>query len=193
MKTTVILHGGNSGKKCDDNDKFFYEIISSTDSDVVRVLCIYFARPEHRWEDSYAEDQSIFLNLAIDTGREIETKMASYNMDELRDNIKHADVIFINGGLRGHLKETLEQPGNFPELIAGKVLVGISAGANILSKYYYSTVADEIREGIGLLPIKLITHYDKGMDEQINRLTNYGKELPILKIPEEKYIVIDLP
>jgi peptidase E len=190
MKTKVILHGGNSSKKSNNNDKFFYEIINSVDSEVVKILCIYFARPEHRWEYSYAEDQSEFFSL--ETTKEIETKLATYDMEELLEEIKKADVIFINGGARGHLKEALEKLGNFSELIQGKVLVGISAGANILSKYYFSSVANEIREGIGLLSIKLMTHYSEEKAEKIKTLESYGQHLPVIKIAEEHYQVLDL-
>ncbi len=190
-RTKIILHGGNSSKKSDANEKFFQEVINSVEQNVVKILCIYFARPEHRWEDSYAEDQSIFFHL--ETTKDVETKMATYDLEDLVEYIRAADVIYINGGMRGHLKETIQKLGTFSELISGKVVVGISAGANILSKYYYSTVADDIREGVGLLPIKLLTHYDEEKTEQLSNLEKFGEDLPVIKIAEEHYQVLELP
>ena len=38
----------------------------------------------------------------------------------------------------------------------------------MFSKYYYSSVANNIREGIGLLPIKVFSHYEYG-DENLHK------------------------
>lgn len=192
MTTRILLHGGNSNKKSDKNDQFFRAIIEGVDKKLYRVLCVYFARPEGRWEDSYAEDQSIFRALGIETGIDIETKLATYDMDELVQDIADCDVLFINGGFKGHLKDTLLAIGvdNFRQMIQGKTLVGISAGANILSKYYYSQGADDIREGVGLLDIKLLTHYTPDQYEQMATLEAYKENLPILTIGEEEYIAV---
>jgi peptidase E len=194
MTTKIILHGGNSSRPTDNNEKFFKEIISSVDKDNIIILCIYFARPARRWEESYAEDQSIFFARAIEMGKDVTTKLATYDLDELREDMHSADVIFINGGIKGHLKSTLEELGNFRELASGKVLVGISAGANILCKYYYSSVSEGIKEGMGILQLKILTHYN---DEEIDKeiillLENYRESVPMLKIPEEEYKIIEL-
>ncbi|MEI7890497.1 MAG: Type 1 glutamine amidotransferase-like domain-containing protein [bacterium] len=187
MKTKFILQGGNSSKKSDDNEKFFHEIINSVSSETVKILCVYFARLEDRWEDSFDEDQAIFLNLA--TKKDLEIKMAVLEKEELVEQIKNADVVFVNGGRRGCLKETLQNLENFSELIDGKVVVGISAGANILSRYYYANTFNEIREGVGILPIKLICHYLDEYGEVFEQLDNYKEKLPIYKIEEEKYLI----
>ena len=191
MTTKIFLHGGNSGKKSDNNSEFFYEVINSVDSNDVNILCVYFARPDHRWEDSYAEDQSIFYSL--DTPKAIQTKMATYDKEKLLNQIKIADIIFINGGMKGHLMEALEGLGNFSELIIGKVVVGISAGANILTKYYYSSVSKGVREGMGLLPIKLLTHYTDQDDDKLKLLMDYKEKLPLLKIAEEDFLILEIP
>ena len=192
MAKSIILHGGNSDKKSRKNDRFFREIISSINGENVLVLCVYFARPQERWEASYAEDQSIFRALGIETVRNIDTKMADYRTDDLLKDISEADVIFINGGFKGHLKETLLQIGvdKFRKMTKDKVLVGISAGANILGKYYYSQAVDGIREGIGLLDIKILTHFSSGSTKQLELLRNYKEELPVVTIAEEEYVVI---
>lgn len=193
MRTRIILHGGNSDKKSRQNDEFFHAIIGGINKQAVRVLCVYFARPEGRWENSYAEDQSVFYAAGIESGKDIETKMATYDMDGLRQDIAEADVIFISGGYKGRLKETLLALGvdNLRRMIRGKTLVGVSAGANMLGKYYYSPAIDGIREGIGLLDVKLLTHYTADKSEQLAMLKIYGEDLPIVKIAEEEYVVID--
>jgi peptidase E len=119
--------------------------------------------------------------------------MATYDKEKLLNQIKIADIIFINGGMKGHLMETLKGLGNFPELIIGKVVVGISAGANILTKYYYSSVSKGVREGMGLLPIKLLTHYTDQDDDKLKLLMDYKEKLPLLKIAEEDYLILEIP
>lgn len=192
MTIRIILHGGNAHRRTDKNDKFFNEIISGVGSDTIKVLCVYFARPEHRWEDSYEEDQYMFRRVADDRAIEIETFLASYDMDDFAEKIAESDVIFINGGMKGHLKDTLVSFGldRFREVIGGKTLVGISAGANILSKYYYSIAIDGIREGTGFLDIKLLTHYSLDEPEKRTLLEKYGQDLPIVTVAEEEYVVI---
>jgi peptidase E len=192
--TKVYLHGGNSTKNSEKNKLFFEELINSVDKDEMNVLCVYFARPEYRWEDSYAEDQSIFFARGLELGKDIVTKMATYDMEELKEDIKKADIVFINGGMKGHLKSTLEKIGDIRAIFSGKVVVGISAGANNLCKYYHSIVAEDIREGIGLLDYKIITHFnDDHLDkEKIMMLEDYKEVLPLLKIQEEEYLFIEL-
>lgn len=191
MTARILLHGGNSNKKSDKNDMFYRDIVQGVGKDTVRILCVYFARPEGRWENSYAEDQSIFRAIGIETGIDVETTLATYDIQELLDVIAESDVIFINGGFKGHLKDTLLTIGvdNFCQMLQGKTLVGISAGANMMSKYYYSQSIEGVREGIGLLDIKLLTHYTPDRQEQMAKLQAYEEDLPIITIAEEEYIV----
>lgn len=193
MATRIILHGGNSDRDTAKNEKFYNEIISGIDRHVIRVLCVYFARPEHRWADSYSDDQYTFRRLEREVGREIVTKLASSSEPiAFLQDIAEADVIFINGGMKGNLKDTLLTIGEkrFRQAIDGKTLVGISAGANVLAKYYYSMVAGGIREGTGFLNIKLLTHYSEDETEHLNELRAYGEDLPVITIPEEEYVLI---
>lgn len=194
MTTRIILHGGNSSKKSHKNERFFREIVDGIDKETIQILCVYFARPEGRWEDSHAVDQSIFRALGIDLGLEIETELAAYDLDEFVRQINDSDVIFINGGMRGHLKDTLLKIGveRFRQMIQGKTLVGISAGANILSKYYYSMVTGGIREGIGLLDIKLLTHYSEESSDQLTQLKIFRQDLPLVTIAEEEYVTYEI-
>ncbi len=190
MKTKFILHGGATSRKTEDNRKFFLEILNSVQSERVQILCIYFARPEHRREVSFEEDKEIFYSL--DSPKILDLQQAKFDIEELIEQITHSDVIFIQGGMRGCLKERLGELGSFSELTIGKVVVGISAGANILSKYYHSNVAHGVREGLGILPIKTFCHYTEKNVEELEELDKYKEELPICKIPEEKFSVIEM-
>lgn len=194
MNTRIILHGGNADNGSENNRRFFADIIAGVNKHEVRVLCVYFARPEGRWEESYATDESAFKAQGIEAGIDVETVLATYDIGELLEELSKADVIFINGGYKGHLKDTLIKIGipQFKSLVEDKTLVGVSAGANILSKYYYSMASEGIREGVGILDIKLLTHSnsdDAAM--KIKMLEGYKGKLPVWKVAEEEYIVIE--
>lgn len=193
MQTRIMLHGGNSDRNTLKNDRFYQEIMNGIESESVKILCVYFARPHRRWEESYYDDQYTFRRLEIESGREIETKLANDNLETFANDIAWSDVIFLSGGMKGNLKDTLLAMGldRFRELIAGKTLVGVSAGANILAKYYYSSVIDGIREGTGLLNIKLCTHY-AGEIERVDMLESYGTSLPIVTVAEEEFVIKEL-
>ena len=188
--TKFLLHGGASSNKSDDNRKFFTEVLNSVNSSNVNILCVYFARPWHRWDESFEEDKEIFIS--VNSDRELNFDLAKLDKEELIEQIGKSDIIFINGGRNGCLKDVLEDLNNFSDLIKGKVVVGISAGANILAKYYYSNVADTIREGIGLLPIKTFCHFTENNISELNELDKYKEKITIYKIPEEKFLVFEI-
>ena len=108
MTTRIFLHGGNTSQISDDNDRFFKEILDSVNKDTVKIVCVYFARPEHRWENSYEEDQYALRRISQELGKELETTLASYDIDDFIEKINESDVIFINGGMKGHLQEKVE-------------------------------------------------------------------------------------
>lgn len=191
MNTRILLHGGNADNGREKNARFFADILSGVDNNTVKVLCIYFARPEGRWEASYSADQSSFRAQAIVLGKDVDTVLATYDMYELLEQISESDVIFINGGFKGHLKDTLLAIGakRFTQMVEGKTLVGISAGANMLSKYYYSMAIDGIREGIGMINAKLLTHSNhENTPERIKQLKAHREDLPIIAVAEEEYV-----
>ncbi len=187
METKFILHGGESSRRTDANNQFYKEIIDSVSSDNIKILCVYFARPEHRWQESFYEDRYAFES--VDTLKHIEIQLAS--AEDFREQLIASHVIFINGGFKGFLKEALLGVNDLKELLHGKVVVGISAGANILSKYYYSQGGQEIREGIGLIPVKVFCHYSAENTEELELLDKHKEKLPIYTIEEEKYVIIN--
>lgn len=194
MSTRILLHGGNSDNGSEKNNQFFAEILNGVNKHEIKVLCIYFARPQGRWEESYATDESAFKARAIEIGKDVRTVLATYDIDELAKEMAKADVIYINGGYKGCLRSTLLALGidKFTQLIEGKTLVGISAGANTLAKYYYSMASGGIREGIGVLNIKLLTHSNSDdAAKQVELLANYKEDLPIWKVAEEEYIIAE--
>ena len=94
------------------------------------------------------------------------------------------------------LKDALDkvEKEDYEGLVIGNDADNFCAGANILCKYYYSMVSEDIREGIGLLNYKLLTHYSgEIMDgDKVKSLENYKEKIPLIKIPEEEYKIIEM-
>ncbi len=189
MSTLYILHGGESSRNTDANDAFFREILSHCHSASPQVLCVYFARPRDRWEEAFWEDKLRF-------SRADKKGLATYlratpDPDDFRQEVIRSDVIFINGGRQGNLKEMLLSVKDLKSLFEGKIVVGVSAGANLLGIHYYSTVAHEIRHGIGIIPYKIFTHYSSNFEHERDQLNHMDYKSDLITIPEEQYYIVE--
>ncbi|MEO6508631.1 MAG: hypothetical protein ABIO02_01640, partial [Patescibacteria group bacterium] len=91
-----------------------------------------------------------------------------------------------------NLYNTLSKIPDFKELIENKVVVGSSAGAYVLSKYFYSNGLKQIYNGMGILPIKVIAHYSRELEGVYNEIEEYKEELPVYTLPETEYTVIEV-
>jgi len=189
--TKYILHGGRTSIECEGNRKFFAEITKDS-KEPVKILLVYFARPEAEWNEMFKQDKINFSSNA--NGKEVELILASENTKEFVEQIKNADAIYMRGGNNPDLlKEKMSQIKNWEELFSGKTIAGSSAGAMILSRYSHSrTDKSQSFEGLGILPIKVIVHYSQGMKNKSEDLENYGDEkMKIYAIPETEFIVLN--
>ena len=78
----------------------------------------------------------------------------------------------------------------FQQVILGKVIAGSSAGAYVLSRFFY-TSSHEIQEGPGILPIAIRCHYqgEPRIVAELKPYTDkYGLEMVLLKDCEYKVI-----
>lgn len=78
---------------------------------------------------------------------------------------------------------------NFKELIQGKTIARESAGAYVLSNYFYSKSINKTLEGLKLVPIKIICHYN-GKNKE--KLDNYSNDLETLPLKDYEYKVFKL-
>ena len=87
--------------------------------------------------------------------------------------------------------EVFKKIENLAKLFEGKIVGGSSAGAYVLSKYFYSNSRDSVHEGTGVLPIKCFAHYSDEKADKLKMLKEYGEDLKIYTIPETEFIVIE--
>lgn len=186
--TRYILHGGETGRQSVDNQKFFNESTNSLSSDAI-ILCVYFARDKELWLEMFEQDK---INFSSSSQQKIfNFTLADDKIPVLKEQIKKADVIYLRGGDTEMLKKALSKIQNFNELWQNKIIAATSAGAYILSKYYYSNSRDNIYEGFGILPIKTFCHYTEEKSAKLEKLKKHGEDLKTYAIPEEKFFIIE--
>lgn len=186
--TKYILHGGNTRDKTEDNKEFFVELTNGL-LDNATILCIYFSRPKELWPELFEQDKINFSSASPQ--KVFKFMLADDSTPTFVEQLKKAAVVHLRGGETDKLKETLSKVKNLNKLLKNKVVSGSSAGAYVLSRYYYTNSKDEIREGLGILPIKTFCHYTEEKSDKLKLLKEHGEDLKTYAIPEEKFFVFE--
>ena len=191
MKTKFILHGGYTREQNELNEGFFKELAQSV-LDGGTILLVYFASDDGI--DKFEDDRKRISNFV--ENKEVTFVKATEN--DFINQVKNADVIYLRGGNTQQLKAQLSMYPELHEYILGKTVAGSSAGAYVLSKYYYSNSRDEVLEGFGFLPIRVVCHYQSKIHPvsadidpltKIDRFDN-GLELVLLRDYEWRVFVV---
>ena len=154
-----------------------------------KVLFIYFASDESKWENLLENDKENFKRARVVINFDCE--IASSDSEKLVQQIKSSDCIYIRGGEDYTLIKILEDLENFGGLIKGETVIGSSLGAYALSKYFYSNSKDCIQKGLGILPIKIFCHYENTKKKQFKELKTYNGNLPVYTLPDTEFVVIE--
>ena len=187
--TKFVLHGGATRRfELEGNSGCFKEILTGVPQKV-RVLLIYYARPETDFFELLQDDTNNFRSTSPD--KDIELEIASEDQDTFRKQIENADVIYVRGGDTKKLLAKINQTPDFADLIKGKVYAGSSAGMYLLCKHYYSNDRKQFEQGLGILPIKGLAHWDQSKHDILDQLKNIGEDLPIYKLSEGQFIVLE--
>jgi hypothetical protein len=119
------------------------------------------------------------------------------------EQCKNAGVVYFHGG-DDHLLQYWMKQYNLQELFSEKVVATNSASSDMLSKHYWTCDWRRCADGLAVLPIKFIPHYQSNfgdadprgpidMQKAYDDLAAYGDtSLPIHALKEGEYIVIDL-
>lgn len=192
--TKYFLHGGMTGVPCENNDNYYKEIMRSV-SGPVKVLLVYFATENDKWNELAEWQKNKFMAQAC--GERIAFEIASDDVEKFAKQVKWCDIVYIRGGSTPMLQMQLERVSHLPELFKGKVVAGSSAGAIVLAKYYYDQDNDQIFEGLDLLHVKMITHYlstgqyeTTSKKDKLKILENYKEKMPVYAIKETEFITV---
>lgn len=185
--TTYILHGGETKKESINNDKFFKRMTISV-RDQANILLVYFARKESLSKEKFKIDKENFNKAS--KNNKFNFILASSDLDVFSKQVKSADVIYMHGNKTNLLLQSLSKVRNLDDLWKNKIIGGSSAGANVLSRFYYNFSEDKIEEGLGILSYKVFVHSDTVSQEMINKLRQHQNEIETIILPETEFKVI---
>lgn len=156
--TKYILHGGFDKNISYIKDEFFQQALNDT-KDNVKIFLVFFAEFDEYLELRIKQCKDQFEN---NKGlKNLEFKMATE--ENFLEGCAWADVIFLSGGRTAKIIEKLGKFENLKQIFDDKIVVGDSAGANVLGHSFYSRKTKEISEGLGIIPFKIIVHYTEDM------------------------------
>lgn len=151
---TYVLGGGFMKKTPDEGYAFYRAIIG--DRKTANVLICCFAMPYDQWQTGYDEDR----NKILSNNKEASLSFQNANLENFVDQVAWADVIVFRGGSTYDLMDNLKKVQGWQNHLAGKTIVGSSAGAYMLSSSYVVTdTTPQLAPGLGLLSIVIATHY----------------------------------
>lgn len=184
MKTKYILHGGSAQHINEENDKFFKEILKET-SDNLNILLVHFAGSPERAELNKQIDTEHFVR--VKGGKKLHFEIAEE--DTFLNQIKKADIVYFGGRTTVKLLETLKKYHNLEKYFLGKVIAGESAGSNFLCTYCYSKSGGGVVRCLGILPLKMIPHYEDKNKKYKKELENIGKDVEFLALSNYQFKV----
>lgn len=180
--TKYILHGGNALDVNQKNDEFF-KVIIDIEKTEIKILIIPFAIEEKMFKIDFIKVQ--FEKNKSDKKLNFEVA----NIQNIESQIMDSDIIYLNGGKTLKLLYELTKYKNFKELFDNKVVAGESAGAYVLSSCFYSKSIDICSEGLKLVPVKTICHYE---GDNRNRLENCPDTLEELLLANYEYKIFNI-
>jgi peptidase E len=190
--TKFILHGGFTSADNEFNRTFYREMSSGVPDGGI-VLLVYFACDDEGREEKLEQDKERILARA--EGRVLNVQVAT--RENFIEEVRAADAIYMRGGSTKKLMAALKEHPEFAEAIKGKVVSGSSAGAYVLATYYYSSSDHVVREGLGIVPIKVICHYQsehrdfQNKEDPVEVMRKYGKELKIIVLKDYEWQVVE--
>jgi len=183
MKTKFILHGGfTPGQKSENNKDFFKEVLKDAPKKP-KILLVCFAKDIDRIPVSTTKVMDEFNKNKWQEKLIFEVA----NEESFIKQVESADVVYLHGGITLKLLNVLKKFPNLKELFEGKIIVGESAGANVLGKLFYSPSANGTFEGLGLLSVKIIPHYS---EKYKGVFKDMGPDLESLYLREYQYKVL---
>lgn len=192
-QTTYILAGGNDRQYSDYGKRLGQEIVKH--SARPKILSCFFSQPEDTWVEKTKDWNSWFAdNLS---------QPFSYDytrQETLLDQIDAADVVYFHGGITDLLLAKLPDAKTMKQHFAGKMIIGSSAGSNMLSRHFWSSSKGIYGEGKGVLDLSVMVHYGATIVGDNQRTTEEWAQqeqtfasmvnMPITHLPEGRYIVI---
>lgn len=196
--TKYVLNSGNTSQYPEKQKAFFAEILKDL-STHPKILIVLFSRPREYWEETFQKYESTTKD-ALPDGIEAIFEMAMPDTFALQ--VENTDVVYVLGG-DDYLLRFWFDKFDIPNIWENKVVAGSSAGSDIMVKHFWTCDWRKNMDGLGILPIKFIPHYNSSYgandpyrgsidwEQAKDELKHYGDEnLPIHAVEEGDFIVI---
>lgn len=194
--TKYVLNSGNVGSYPELAKKFFTEVVKGLGNSPKLLICC-FANPREDWEEKFAKDTANTDFFPEGVSPKFELAFP----DTFEAQVFNCDAIYIHGG-DDHLLQYWLKQFDLPRIWDGKVIATNSASSHAVSKHFWTCDWRKTMDGLGILPIRFLAHYESayGNDDPrgpidwkvaYKELEAYGDQsLPIHAVREAEYVVI---
>lgn len=189
--TKYILHGGYTGTDNELN-RTFYEEITRDVPDGGTILLCYFASKDVDNSGRFKEDSERIKEQSL--GKNLIFLLADEG--NFMEQLEKADALYIRGGSTPKLLGVLRKYDKFKESLGGKTLAGSSAGAYAIGRYsafHDDESGGQIREGLGLLPLRVVCHYESPdlppNPQALSALENIAQDLELIYLKDFEWKV----
>lgn len=194
QKTVYILAGGNDRQFDDFGARLARKVAEYVEKP--RILSCLFSSPPETWQAGAAERQAWFRRFFDYSDHRFAT------FEAFETQLDAADVVYFHGGQSWLLLEHVAHLDWLSDKLAGKVVVGSSAGANMLSTAFWSATEARYGEGLGMVDKYPMVHYGVAevngrsrteADWARERATFQARigDAEITPLPEGQFIVVE--
>jgi len=196
--TKYVLNSGGLRNQPELARKFFAETVDGLGNKPKILVCL-FARQREYWESKFQDDKDSAAT-TDPSGVTPDFQMAM--PDTFEEQVEWSDIVVIHGG-DDHLLLYWLKRFDLPRIWEGKVVAVSSAGSDVLAKHFWTCDWRGCMDGLGILPIKFLPHYqsDYGADDPrgpvdwqkgYDELQRYGDQsLPIHALREGEFVVFN--
>lgn len=195
--TKYILNSGGFINYPELARKFFAEIVKNLGNEP-RFLIVSFSQPREDWDKKFLEDKERRFKMFPEGVNPVFELAFPETFEE---QIKNSDVVYIHGG-DDHLLQYWLRKFDIPKIWEGKIVATSSAGSDALSKYFWTCDWRKCMDGLAILPIKFLPHYQSSYgsgdsrgyinwDKALEDLKNYKEDLSIHALKEGEYVVLE--
>lgn len=196
--TKYVLNSGGIKRQPELKKQFHQELVKGLGNNPKFLLC-NFAQGREYWEVKF---QGYSDSIAEDMLQGVKPSFELAMPADFAEQCTRADVIYIHGG-DDHLLQYWMKQFDYKTLFKGKVVAGNSAGSDMLATHHWTCDWRACADGLGILPIKFIPHYQSDFGDTDPRgpidwqkaydeLAAYGDTtLPIHALKEGEYIVME--
>lgn len=187
--TKYILHGGFTAAGNASNDAF-YEEFARDIPDGGTILLVYFATRDEKEIPEKFEKHTKKIQ-ACSKGKSFHFSMAT--QEQFIEQIGMSDAVCFYGGSTSKLTEILKTYPDLKPLLVGKTVAGSSAGAYALARFGPSHHEASVREGLGVVPVRVVCHYESSVlppnEKAVSLLKNMALELELVLLRDFEWRV----